>query len=87
MDYKFKTKHVCSREISFSLENGIIKNISFLGGCDGNLKALSKVLDGMPAQFVIDKLSGNTCQFKPTSCADQLAMAVRQALEDSGNNE
>jgi len=83
MEFSYRTKGVCSREISFSLENGIISNISFVGGCNGNLKALSKVLEGMPAEFVIERLEGNKCEMKKTSCADQLAQAVKSALKET----
>lgn len=83
MEFSYRTKGVCSREISFSLENGIISNISFVGGCNGNLKALSKVLEGMPAEFVIERLEGNKCETKTTSCADQLAQAVKSALKET----
>lgn len=83
MKFTYKTEKVCSREISFEINNGIISNISFKGGCNGNLKALSKVLEGMPAEFVIERLEGNKCETKTTSCADQLAQAVKSALKET----
>lgn len=82
MRYRYKTKSVCSSEISFDIEKDVIKNISFTGGCHGNLKALSKVLDGYTVTQIEEKLLGNTCGFKNTSCADQLAKAVRQAYNE-----
>ena len=73
----FKTKGVCARSITFSkYDDGKIYNISFEGGCNGNLKAISKLCEGMKAEEIVQKLKGNTCGFKSTSCADQLAQAV-----------
>ena len=80
MQITYKTKGTCSRSITFDKdENGKITNISFEGGCNGNLKAISKLCDGMTADEIAAKLKGNTCGFKSTSCADQLAKAVTQA--------
>lgn len=81
MHYDYKTKNVCSRKVSFDIENGIISNIKFVGGCDGNLNAISKILEGAKAEEVVSKLIGNDCMGKGTSCADQLARAVRDAIE------
>ena len=82
MHYEFKTKNVCSRKVSFDLEDGKISNIVFQGGCDGNLKAISKILEGADAEFVIKTLSGNDCRGSGTSCADQLAQAVSKAISE-----
>ena len=80
MDVTYKTKGTCSRSISFTKnDDGIITNISFEGGCDGNLKAISKLCEGMKAEEIVAKLKGNICGYKSTSCADQLAKAVEQA--------
>ena len=79
MKYTYKTKDVCSMEIHFELEDNVVRNIEFLGGCNGNLKAISKLVDGMTVEQIEDKLRGNTCGYKSTSCADQLAIAVRKA--------
>lgn len=79
MDYTYITKGVCSMEISFHIDGNVITNIKFKGGCNGNLKAISKLCDGMTADEIAAKLKGNTCGFKSTSCADQLAIAVSQA--------
>jgi len=65
--------------IRFTLDGDVVRDISFLGGCDGNLKAISKLVDGMTVDEITGKLAGNTCGSKPTSCADQLAVAVRAA--------
>lgn len=79
MNYTFKPSTVCSVEINFDINDNVITNIQFTGGCNGNLKALSKVLDGWTVEQIEEKLSGNTCGRRPTSCADQLAKAVREA--------
>lgn len=82
MEYRYRTSGVCSREICFDIDDDVITNVRFTGGCDGNLKAVSKLVDGMTVQQIEDKLKGNTCGFRPTSCADQLARAVRQAHDE-----
>ncbi len=80
--YDYKTENVCSQIISFDLEGNIVSNISFLGGCNGNLKAISKLVDGWTVEKIEEYLLGNTCGRRPTSCADQLAKAVRQAYQE-----
>ena len=68
--------------ITFDLgENNVVTNIAFTGGCNGNLKAISKILDGWKAEDIINKCLGNTCGFKSTSCADQLAKALQEATK------
>ncbi|MBO7682548.1 MAG: TIGR03905 family TSCPD domain-containing protein [Clostridia bacterium] len=80
--FQFTPQGVCARNIQFSLdENNNVKDVSFYGGCNGNLKAISKLIDGKPAQEVIDVLKGNDCAGRGTSCADQLAIALEQAME------
>lgn len=81
MKYTYKTKGVCASRISFDMEDKIISNVEFTGGCNGNLKAISKLIEGMNGDKVYELLSGNTCGFKKTSCADQLATAVKLALD------
>ena len=66
-------------EIHFTLDGNVVKEISFIGGCNGNLKAISKLLEGQTVEYIEQKLLGNTCGRRPTSCADQLAIAVRKA--------
>lgn len=83
MDYTYQTRFVCAREISFHLEDDVVTNIRFAGGCNGNLKAISKLLEGKTVGEIEEKLRGNTCGAKPTSCADQLAIAVRKAYDES----
>ncbi|MCR4780887.1 MAG: TIGR03905 family TSCPD domain-containing protein [Ruminiclostridium sp.] len=83
MDYRYKTRMVCATEIRFTLDDDRVTNVSFTGGCNGNLKAVSKLVDGMTVEQIESILGGNTCNTKPTSCADQLAKAVRQAYDES----
>ena len=80
MKYTFRTRGVCATTINFELEDGIVSDVSFVGGCNGNLKAISRLVEGMEAEKVIDILKGNTCGFKKTSCADQFAIALTEAL-------
>jgi uncharacterized protein (TIGR03905 family) len=76
----YKTSGVCARAIHFTRnDDGTITDVSFDGGCDGNLKAISKLVEGMKAEEIAAKLKGNICGFKRTSCADQLARAVCEA--------
>ncbi len=77
--HTYKTRGVCARQIDFELEDGALREVRFTGGCDGNLRAISKLIDGMPADEVVELLEGNTCGTKPTSCADQLVQAIKQA--------
>ena len=81
MTYKFKTRGVCASYINFDLNDGIVSSVSFQGGCNGNLRAISKLIEGQSAENVISILKGNLCGFKGTSCADQLAIALRAALD------
>lgn len=78
MEYTYKTKGTCSREIHFEVEDGIVKNVEFIGGCNGNLKGIGSLVEGMEVEDVIERLEGITCGFKPTSCPDQLAKALQQ---------
>lgn len=79
---KYQPKGVCSSAIDIELDGNIIKSVSFTGGCNGNLKGISKLVEGMNAEAAIDKLQGITCGFKPTSCPDQLACALRMMLDN-----
>lgn len=81
MHYQFNTRGTCSTQIAFDIENDRLANVTFVGGCNGNLKAISKLVEGMEANRLVELLSGNTCGSKGTSCADQLATAVQQALK------
>ena len=82
MKYKYKTKGTCSTEIKFDINDNIISNVSFKNGCDGNLKMIAKLVDGMSVDEIESKCSGNLCGVKGTSCADQLAKAVRAAANE-----
>ncbi len=79
--YQYKTSGVCSQLIDFDLEDGKVSNVSFLGGCNGNLKAIGKLVEGKDAAEISSLLAGNTCGYKNTSCGDQLATALKLALE------
>ena len=81
MQYRFSTKGTCSREIHFEIEDGKVKNVAYIGGCNGNLKGIASLVEGMDVDEVIAKLEGTTCGGKPTSCPDQLAIALKQAKE------
>ena len=83
MHYTYHPMGVCSRQIDFDLTGETVTNISFVGGCNGNLKAVSKLCDNMTVSEISDKLLGNDCAGKGTSCADQLAKAVLKAYEES----
>ena len=85
MQYVYNTKMVCAKQIIFDINGDIITNISFIGGCNGNLKAISKLVDGWTVEQIESKLKGNTCGMKPTSCADQLCCGIREALESQKN--
>ena len=82
MHYEFATQVVCARRISFDIQDNVITNIRFQGGCNGNLKAISKLVDGWTVDKIEQYLRGNLCGPRPTSCADQLAIAVRQAYNE-----
>jgi uncharacterized protein (TIGR03905 family) len=79
MTYEFKTKGTCASRITFELDGDTVKNVQFTGGCNGNLKGISSIVDGMTVEEITSKLSGITCGFKSTSCPDQLAQAVAEA--------
>jgi len=78
--HNYMTKGTCSRMIEFDLEDGKLHNISFMGGCDGNLKAIGLLLEGADAQEAADKLRGNTCGNRPTAFAGQLSRAIDKAF-------
>ena len=80
MNFNYRTQGTCSRNISFDLEDGVVTNIRFEGGCNGNLKGISALAEGKKAEEVIETLSGIRCGFKSTSCPDQLAKALSKAL-------
>jgi uncharacterized protein (TIGR03905 family) len=75
----YKTKGTCSRMISVEVEDGIITDCAFIGGCAGNTQGVAKLVIGMKAEDAIEKIKGIKCGFKPTSCPDQLALAIEEA--------
>lgn len=80
MQYEYKTKGTCSQRIFFDIEDGILKNVQFLGGCNGNLKGIGALVEGMKVEDVIARVEGIHCGSKSTSCPDQLAQALKEAI-------
>ena len=87
MHYTYKTKGTCSQQIEFDLNGNVVTNVSFLGGCNGNLKAISSLVDGMTVEDVEKKVAGIQCGFKGTSCADQLSIALKEACEAAAQSQ
>ncbi len=84
MDYIFETQNTCARKIRFTLNGNVVTNVKFLeGGCPGNLQALPRLVEGMTVEEIESKIGGIDCGGRGTSCADQLAKAVRKAYEES----
>jgi uncharacterized protein (TIGR03905 family) len=79
MHYEYKTKGTCSRAILFDVEEGLVKNVQYIGGCNGNLKGIGALVEGMAVEDAIARLEGITCGMKSTSCPDQLAQALKEA--------
>ena len=82
MEFTYKTRGTCSREIAFEVENGKVKNVQFYGGCNGNLKGIGALVEGMDIDAVISRVEGITCGMKATSCPDQLAQALKAAKDN-----
>ena len=82
MQFEYKTKGTCSQHILFEIEDNKLKNVQFIGGCNGNLKGISSLVEGMDVDLIIARLEGTTCGMKATSCPDQLAQALKQAKEN-----
>lgn len=80
MHYTYKPTGVCSTSIEFDIEDGIVKNVKYTGGCNGNLKAIAALVEGQPKERIIELLRGITCGYKNTSCSDQLAKALEEAV-------
>ena len=81
MHYEYKTKGTCSQYILFDIEDDIVKNVQYIGGCNGNLQGIGKLVEGMTVEEVIARLEGIHCGMKPTSCPDQLATALKNAVK------
>lgn len=82
MTYQYKTSGTCSQLINFEINDGIVSNVSFVSGCNGNLQGISKLVEGQKAEDVIAKLEGIRCGYKSTSCPDQLSKALKEALQE-----
>ena len=85
MEHIYRPRGVCSREMRVEVEDGIIRRVEVVGGCNGNLKGISRLLVGMRAEDAIEKLEGVRCGFKPTSCPDQLSKALRKKKKKQAN--
>ncbi len=83
--HRFTPRGVCAREIRFEIDGGKVHGVSFVGGCDGNLKAIGKLVEGADARKVSELLTGNQCGTRGTSCSDQLARAIALALDRENN--
>ncbi|MBC5714801.1 TIGR03905 family TSCPD domain-containing protein [Roseburia sp. BX1005] len=81
--FTYRTKGTCSSQIELELDGNVVHNVKFTGGCDGNLKAIPKLVEGMTVEEIESRISGIHCGFKNTSCGDQLAKACRAALEQN----
>ena len=82
MEYTYKTQNTCSSEIKLNIDGNVVTNISFTGGCNGNLKAIPRLVDGWTVEEIEEKLAGVTCGRRPTSCADQLVQACKAAYAE-----
>ena len=83
MEYRFRPSGVCSTEMIFNIENDKVKDLKVIGGCNGNLKGISSLIKDMNINDVISKLSGITCNYKKTSCPDQIAEALKKYKEEN----
>ena len=81
MEYNYQTQNTCSTNIKLEIDGNVVRNIVFTGGCNGNLKTIPILVDGWTVEQIEEKCKGITCGRRPTSCADQLALAVREAYE------
>ncbi len=82
MEYDYQPSGVCSQNIHFEINDGKLHNVEFLGGCNGNLKAIGRLVEGKDANEIAETLEGNLCGFRKTSCADQFAKAIKQAMNE-----
>ncbi|MBE6781528.1 MAG: TIGR03905 family TSCPD domain-containing protein [Ruminococcaceae bacterium] len=85
MNYSYKTSGTCSVKIQFDVTDGILSNVTYVGGCNGNLKGISALVEGMRVEDVIERLEGIKCGFKQTSCPDQLAKALKNIQQKTGD--
>lgn len=85
MKFSYRTRGTCASRIDLEIENGIVKDVVFQGGCNGNLKGISALVKGKPAEEVIPIIKGIKCGFKQTSCPDQLACALEEAVKNEAS--
>ena len=83
MRYEFRTRGTCSQKVIFDLDGDVVSNVEVIGGCNGNLKGICSLIDGLTVHEIYDKLAGICCQSKPTSCPDQIAQAVKMAYDNN----
>lgn len=83
MAFQYRTKGVCARSITFDIIDGVVTNVQFEGGCNGNTQGVSRLIEGMPVEEAIRRMEGIRCGFKGTSCPDQLAQALKEALQNA----
>ena len=82
MAYQYRTQGVCSRNLSFDIQDGCVTAVQFEGGCNGNTQGVSRLVEGMPVEEAIRRLSGIQCRVPGSSCPDQLAKALQKALDE-----
>ena len=82
MNYTYRTKGTCSQAIQFEIEDNKVHNVQFIGGCSGNTQGVARLIEGMDANEAISRIDGLRCGMRPTSCPDQLATALKQALKE-----
>ncbi len=81
--YRYANRGTCSRSVSFDIVDGLVRNVEFEGGCSGNTQGVARLVEGMKAEEAIERMKGIRCGFKPTSCPDQLALAIEKALQEA----
>ena len=82
MNYTYRTKGTCSQAIQFEIEDNKVHNVQFIGGCSGNTQGVARLIEGMDVQEAISRIDGIRCGMRPTSCPDQLATALKQAIKE-----
>lgn len=87
MAFQYRTKGVCARSISFDIRDGLVTDVRFDGGCNGNTQGVARLVEGMPAEEAVRRMEGIQCGFKGTSCPDQLARAIKAALQEQAHGE
>lgn len=84
MNYTYRTKGTCSQAIEFEIIDNTVRNVRFIGGCSGNTQGVSRLIEGMNVEDAISRIDGIRCGFRPTSCPDQLATALKKAMSENG---